>query len=119
MNKVIMIGNLTRDPELNTTQNGIPVCKFSIAVNRRFGEEVDFFNIVTWRGLAENCHKYLAKGKKAAVVGELQTRKYTDKNGVERMAIEINADEVEFLSPRTESDGLSPVSAREAETLPF
>ena len=81
MNKCILIGNLTRDPELSTTGSGISVCKFSIAVNRTFknqnGEyETDFLNIVTWRGLADNCSKYLIKGSKVAVCGQIQTRTY-------------------------------------------
>ena len=77
MNKCILIGNLTRDPELTTTATGVSLCRFSIAVNRAYanqnGErEADFFNIVTWRGLAENCSKYLSKGRKVAVVGNIQ-----------------------------------------------
>ena len=80
MNKVFLIGNLTRDPEMRSTQAGIPVCNFSIAVNRRFRnqqtgqQETDFFNIVAWRQLAELCSRYLAKGRKVAVTGSIQTR---------------------------------------------
>jgi single-strand DNA-binding protein len=107
MNRVILIGNLSKDPELSTTSNGISVCKFDIAVRRRFenasGErEADFFKIIAWRGLADNCGKFLSKGKKAAVVGSLQTRTYDDKYGVKRYVTEIVADEVEFLSPKQE-----------------
>lgn len=105
MNKVIMIGNLTHEPELKTTPSGVSVCKMSIAVKRSFanadGErETDFFNVVAWRNLAENCAKYLTKGSKAAVVGELQTRSYEDKNGNTRYITEVNASEVEFLSQK-------------------
>lgn len=104
MNKCILIGNLTRDPELTETPSGIAVCKFSIAVNRNYtnanGErEADFINIVTWRGLAENCGKYLAKGKKVAVCGSLQTRSYEDRNGDKRYVTELVADEAEFITP--------------------
>lgn len=105
MNKVILIGNLTRDPELRTTANGTSVCSFSIAVNRRFqsqsGERVtDFFNIVAWRQLGELCNKYLAKGRKVCVVGELQNRSYDAKDGSKRYATEIIADDIEFLTPK-------------------
>ena len=99
MNKVILIGNLTRDPELSETPSGVKVCKFSIAVSRPFSEDVtDFFNIVTWRGQAENCGKYLAKGRKVAIVGTLQNRSYEDRDGNKRNVTEIVANEVEFLS---------------------
>ena len=104
MNKVYLIGNLTRDPEMRSTSTGIPVCNFSIAVNRRFRNaqtgqrETDFFNIVAWRQLAELCGRYLAKGRKVAVVGSIQTRTYEAQDGSKRSAFDIVADEVEFLS---------------------
>lgn len=103
MNHVYLIGNLTKDPEIRTTNAGIKVCNFTIAINRRMknnGEQqTDFLNIVAWRQLAELCEKYLGKGKKVAVVGSIQVRNYEDKNGVKRTAWDIVADEVEFLSP--------------------
>ena len=104
MNKVYLIGNLTRDPEMRSTNTGIPVCNFSIAVNRRFRnaqtgqQETDFFNIVAWRQLAELCSRYLAKGRKVAVSGSIQTRSYEAQDGSKRTAFDIVADEVEFLS---------------------
>ncbi len=109
MNKAFLIGNLTRDPELRTTNSGIAVCTFSIAVNRRFtsqsGEkQTDFFNIVAWRGLGENCGRYLKKGSKVGVMGSIQNRDYEDKSGVRRYITEIIADEVEFLN-RVGQDG--------------
>lgn len=129
MNKVILIGNLTRDPELNTTPSGVSVCKFSIAVQRRFvnseGErEADFINIVAWRGLGENCHKYLRKGSKAAVVGNIQTRSYEADDGTKRYVTEIVAEEVEFVGTKKSEEGeeeqekpvLTPV---EDNNLPF
>ena len=78
MNKCIFVGNLTRDPEAQTTPNGVSFCRFTIAVNRSYsnsnGErEADFINIVAWRGLADNCAKYLSKGRKVCVCGNLQT----------------------------------------------
>jgi single-strand DNA-binding protein len=105
MNKVVLIGNLTRDPELTTTSNGIDVCRFSLAVQRRYenseGErDADFINIVVWRGQAENCHKYLKKGSKCCVVGSLQTRTYDAQDGSRRHATEVVAEEVEFLSTK-------------------
>lgn len=110
MNKVFMIGNLTKDPDLRSTGNGVSVCSFRIAVNRRFpnqaGERVsDFFDVVAWRQLADVCGKYLAKGRKVAVVGELQTRTYDAKDGTKRYVTEIIADDVEFLTPRNQDGG--------------
>jgi len=108
MNKVFLVGNLTKDPELSTTTSGISVCKFSLAINRRFtnaaGErEVDFINIVVWRQQGENCAKFLKKGSKAAVVGSMQTRTYETQAGEKRYVTEVVADEVEFLSSKNES----------------
>lgn len=107
MNNVMMIGNLTRDPDKRMTGGGVSVCTFSIAVQRRVanadGErEADFFSVVAWRGLADICGKYLAKGSKVCVNGTLQNRSYKDKNGDKRYVTEIIANEVEFLS-RTEA----------------
>ena len=109
MNKVVLIGNLTRNPELSETSSGVAYCKFSIAVNRPFANadgdrEVDFFNIVTWRGQAETCAKYLAKGKKVCIVGSIQNRSYEDKDGNKRTATDIVASEIEFLTPREDGD---------------
>ena len=120
MNKVILIGNLTRDPELSETPNGIAVCRFAIAVSRNYANsegnrEADFFNVTAWRGLAENCSKYLNKGSKVAVVGSLQTRSYEDKDGVKRNVIDVVASEIEFLTQKSNGgdeksfDGDAPV----------
>lgn len=105
MNKVILVGNLTRDPELSETPSGIAVCRFSIAVSRDYANaegnrETDFFNITVWRGRAETCGKYLKKGNKVAVVGSLQNRSYDDKDGNKRYVTDIVANEVEFLTPK-------------------
>ena len=112
MNKVLLVGNLTKDPELTTTTNGISVCRFSIAVSRRYvgasGErETDFINIVVWRGQAENCHKYLKKGSKCGIVGTLQTRSYDAQDGSKRYVTEVVADEVKFISTNRNQDGTS------------
>lgn len=105
MNKVILVGNLTRDPELTETPSGVAVCRFSIAVSRDYANaegnrDVDFFNITVWRGRAENCGKYLKKGNKVAIVGSIQTRSYEDKDGIKRNVTDIVANEVEFLTPK-------------------
>lgn len=109
LNKVILIGNLTKDPELSETSSGVAFCKFSIAVNRPFANadgdrETDFFNITTWRGQAEICAKYLAKGKKVCVIGSIQNRSYEDKDGNKRTATDIIASEIEFLSVRSDDE---------------
>ena len=122
MNKVYLIGNLTRDPETRSTSAGIPVCNFSIAVNRRFKnaqtgqQETDFFNIVAWRQLAELCGRYLAKGRKVAVFGSIQTRSYEAQDGSKRTAFDIVADEVEFLS--SANAGSAPSSDYHAAVSP-
>lgn len=107
MNRFIIVGNLTKDPEEGATPNGTVVSHFSVAVSRRYanadGErEVDFFPVNVFGKLAENCNRYLTKGKKVAVVGSVQLRRYTDKDGIKKQAIEVVADEVEFLSARTD-----------------
>lgn len=99
MNKVFIIGRLTKAPEHRTTPNGISVTTFSVAVTRRMNrEEADFLNVVAWRGLADNCAKYLVKGQQAAVCGELRTRIYDAKDGSRHYVTEIQADDVEFLA---------------------
>lgn len=110
MNKVFLIGNLTRDPELRTTQSGVSVCSFTIAVNRRRASnaeagqpEADFFRISAWRQLGEICSKYLAKGRKVCVVGTVSASAYTGNDGQARASLEVQADDVEFLTPRSES----------------
>ena len=124
MNKAFLVGNLTRDPELSTIPNGTAVCKFAIAVNRRFADaegnrQTDFFNIVAWRALGENCGKFLKKGSKVGVVGQIQTRTY-EQDGVKKYFTEIIADEVEFLSPKggveMETGEMQPVAD---DDLPF
>ena len=123
MNKVILVGNLTRDPELSETPSGIAVCRFSIAVSRDYANadgtrETDFFNITVWRGRAENCGKYLKKGNKVAVVGSLQNRSYEDKDGIKRNVTDVVANEVEFLTPKSaqgEASDDAPVSSARRE----
>jgi single-strand DNA-binding protein len=102
LNRVILIGRLTRDPEMRYTPNGVGVCTFALAVNRPYanqaGERVaDFIDIVTWRQLAENCANYLAKGRLVAVEGRIQVRTYEGQDGQKRKAVEVVADTVKFL----------------------
>ena len=118
MNKVILIGNLTKDPELTTTTSGISVCRFSLAVSRKFtnseGErETDFINVVVWRNLADNCHKFLRKGSKAAVVGNIQTRSYDAQDGSKRYVTEVVAEEVEFVGARLADGQDAPIGEGE------
>ena len=122
MNKVVLIGNLTRDPELQTTNSGVSVCRFSLAVTRRFANaegdrEADFINIVVWRNQAENCHKYLKKGSKCAVIGRIQTSSYDAPDGSKRYTTDVVADEVEFISTArnsadSEGEGYSAPAAQ-------
>ncbi len=124
MNRLTIIGNLTHDPELRTTPSGDSVCSFSVAVNRRQRRdaqnngqpEADFFRVSAWRQLGENCAKYLAKGRKVAVVGSVSVRTYQANDGTTRATMEVNATDVEFLSSRNdgEAGGYSAPAAPEA-----
>jgi len=112
MNKIMLIGNLGRDPEMNYTPSGAAVTRFSLAVNRvsrnpsgERQEETEWFNIVAWRQLAETCSQYLKKGQKVYIEGRLQTRRYNDRNGVERTAVEVIANEMEMLTPKNQQPG--------------
>ena len=106
MNKVFLIGNLTKDPELTQTSNNKSLCRFTLAVQRKFPNtqgvrEADFLTIIVWGATADNCAKYLKKGSKAAVCGSIRTGSF-EQDGVRRYTTEINADEVQFLSTRNE-----------------
>ena len=113
MNKLFIIGNLTSDPELRTTSTGVRVCTMNVAVNRRFsgsnGErQTDFFRVTAWRQIGETCARYLSKGRKISVIGEVTARAYEGKDGTVRASLEVTADEVEFLSPREQGQGYQP-----------
>ena len=128
MNKLTIIGNLTRDPELRTvnTVNGeTSVCSFTVAVNQRRGrnqndngqEQTDFFRVTAWRALGENCSRFLAKGRKVCVVGPVSVRSYTANDGTTRFSLEVQAEDVEFLSPREgQPAGAPAMSAAPAPT---
>ena len=105
MNKLYIIGNLTRDPEVRTTQSGVNVCSFSVAVNRKGkADGTDYFRVTCWRGLADIAGKYLSKGKKVAVIGQVSIGSYKDRNGEMRHNLEVVADDIEMLSPRDNYD---------------
>ena len=108
MNKVILIGNLTKDPEHKTTPNGISVTTFTVAVQRRMKNaegkyDADFINIVAWRSTADFVAKYFEKGSRIGIVGNIQTRSYEDKHGEKRYITEVIADEVEFVGGKSEN----------------
>jgi single-strand DNA-binding protein len=114
-NKVFLIGNLTRDPELRFTTSGIPVARFAVAVNRfkkggaaegESGQDVDFINIVAWRRLAEICGEYLKKGRPVAIEGRLQIRTFTGKDGQPRTMTEVIADGMQMLGQKGQSSSV-------------
>ena len=118
MNKVVLVGRLTRDPELRYTGNNTPVASFALAINRPFttqsGErEVDYINIVVWRKQAENVKNYLTQGSQAAVEGRIQTRSYDGEDGKKRYITEVVADNVEFLSSNRSSNSQNSVTSNQ------
>ena len=124
MNTVMLIGNLVRAPEAKTLANGINLTTFTIAVNGR-GKDADttYFRITAWRQLAENCSRFLEKGKKVAVLGSVSLSTYTKKDGTGGASLEVNADQVEFLSPKSENseqtDKQSGMVVVDQDDLPF
>ena len=129
MNKTILIGNVCADPTMSSTPAGVTVCTFSVAVDRRFkdahGEKVtDFFRVQAWRQLGDVCGKYVKKGMKVGVIGELQARTYEAKDGTTRMSLDVNADEVEFMSRAEEKPAEKPADVNtfqdiSSDDLPF
>jgi single-strand DNA-binding protein len=111
MNKIILIGNLGRDPEMSYTPNGKAVTKFSLAVTRRYSrsengeKETDWFNIVAWNQLAENCNSLLKKGQKVYVEGRIEPRNYQDKTGANRVALDVTINEMELITPKNQQSG--------------
>jgi single-strand DNA-binding protein len=108
-----LIGNLTSDPESRTTQSGVSLCTFTIAVNRRHTaeKETDFFRVTAWRQLGEICGKNLSKGKKVAVVGTVSASAYASRDGSPKASLEVQADDVEFLTPKSETPTAAPQKA--------
>ena len=115
MNRITIIGNLTRPPELRTTQSGKNVCTFSVAVNGR-NDKTDYFRVTAWDKLGDNCHKFLDKGRKVAVIGSVSLNTYTANNGENRASIEVLASEIEFLSPKTGDQSNAPQTANNGYT---
>lgn len=132
MNQLTIIGNLTADPQTRTTSSGKNVCNFTVAVNRRQRDEngenvADFFRVAAWGKLGESCMKYLAKGKKVCVVGQVSVHAYNDNEGNPKGSLEVFANDVEFLSPAGESTQTTAeqpapgggFTAVETDELPF
>ena len=124
MNKLTIIGNLTKDPELRTTTQGKNVCSFTVAVNRRNkieGQpEADFFRVSAWNGLADVCSKYLAKGRKVAVIGYVSVNVYKTSKGEAGASMDVHADDVEFLTPRNDNiDKQSGYQKVEDDDMPY
>ena len=129
MNHITIIGNVTREPELRSTPSGVSVCSFSVAVNNKYKPDDDaiFFKVTAWRGLADNCGKFVHKGSKVAVVGSVKPNEY-EHNGEKRFNIEVQADDVEFLN-RVDGEKSAPkeeapvqqggFTAVETDDLPF
>ncbi len=122
MNKILLIGNLGKDPDMKYTDSGIAVTRFSLAVNRvtksqsgERQEETEWFNIVAWRQLAETCNNYLHKGTKVYIEGRLTQRKYQDREGVQRTSVEVIANEMEILTPKGQNTGASGGSGYSGE----
>lgn len=127
MNKIILIGNLGKDPDMSYTPSGKAVTKFSLAVSRRWRDresneqrdETTWFNIVAWDRLAETCNSYLHKGSKVMIEGRMNSRKYTDKEGVERTAWEVTASDMQMLDTKGASSGAGDSGAyRSGDTSP-
>ena len=133
LNKVVLCGRLTANPELKTTQSGISVASFTLAVNRRYSkenQEVDFINCIAWRQTAEFISRYFSKGSSLAVTGSIQTRTWTDNNNQKRFATEVVVDEAMFVDGKNDNkpaneaslaevyaDNMQPVA--DDEDLPF
>ena len=119
-NRIVLVGRLTRDPELRFTNNGTPVCQFALAVDDGYGENrrTDFINIVVWNKQGENCNQYLSKGKLALVEGRLHIRNYDNKEGRKVFVTEVVADNVRFLSPKNEQSP-SPLGGGFADSGSF
>jgi len=134
LNKIMLIGNLGRDPEMSYTPSGTAVTKFSVAVNRRMKdrttnelkEETEWFNVVAWERLAETCNTYLHKGSKVYIEGRMQSHTYTDKDGIQRKVWDVIATDMKMLDTKDQSASGQRVGARDygsddlgAEDIPF
>ena len=123
MQRITLIGNLTRDPETRATPNGVTVCSFTVAVSRKYAPEgndkiTDYFRVNAWRQLGDICARYLSKGKKVAVGGELQARTYQANDGATRLSLDVQADEIEFLSPKGSGETAKTEESKDPENWP-
>ena len=123
MNKLTIIGNVTKDPELRTAPSGKNVCNFTVAVNRRKKmpnqPEADFFRVSAWDQKADLCSKFITKGKKVCVIGAVSVHPYAAKNGEPAANMEVIADEIEFLSPRQDVDTQTGFQRVEVDDCPY
>lgn len=111
MNRLTIIGNLTRDPETRVTQSGSSVCSFTVAVNRRGQDDkADYFRVSAWNKTGDTCQKYLAKGRKVAVTGPVSVSTYTGQDGKTYANLEVMAQDVEFLTPKGEQAAPAPAA---------
>ena len=122
MNKAILVGRLTKDPELSTTPSGVSNCRFTIAVNRRYknaegGYDADFINCIAWRQQAEFLARFLAKGRMVGLVGSIQTRNY-EKDGQRVYVTEVVADEISFVDSKSQGEGGSAPSMQTNNSTP-
>lgn len=122
MNKVFLIGNLTSDPVTRSLQSGVTVCSFGLAVNRRKNkdgtQETDFFKVSAWRQTGELCQKYLAKGRKVCVVGSVSVSTYDGNDGKTRASLDVNADDIEFLTPKGDSQSSNEYTTPQTYVAP-
>jgi single-strand DNA-binding protein len=122
MQRIILTGNVCNDPETRATPSGVTVCSFNVASDRRYkdakGEKItDFFRVQAWRQLGEVCSKYVRKGMKVGVVGELQPRLYEAKDGTARMSLDVCADDVEFMSRADDRPAMKPADPNTFEDI--
>ena len=122
MNKVILVGNMVADPEYQTTASGISLCRFRIAVQRKYKNEAgeyesDFISVVAWRSSADFVSKYLHKGNKVGVTGSLQTRTYDAQDGTKKYVTEVVADEVESYTPKSENENKPKTEASQKQEV--
>lgn len=122
LNKVILGGRITNDLELKQTPSGVCVCSFAIAVSRKVGkdkeQQTDFITCVAWRNTAEFIHRYFRKGSSIAIVGNIQTRSWDDKNGGKRYATEVIVDEAMFVDSKNDGEAVQSAGATEAQAAP-
>ena len=118
MNNVVLIGRLTKDPEITYTQNGTAVCKFTLAVDRQGKDGADFIRIVAWNKTAENCGKYLAKGRQAGIQGRIQTGSYKNRDGQTVYTTDVIANSVQFVGSKG-SDKRTAIPDEVLEDSPY